>query len=78
MYILYKTSLLHQPNDYIGFTPSCPPHILQQNCAHAPPTNSKYRVKSFCEVVYTNFRPNVFGAGKRISMEILVGVGLHG
>jgi len=21
---LYKTSLLHQPDDYIGFTPSCP------------------------------------------------------
>jgi len=44
---------------------------------HPPPTNSKYRVKSFCEVGYTNFRPNVFGAGKRISMEILVGVRLH-
>jgi len=27
-------SLLHRPNYYIGFTPSCPPHILQQNCAH--------------------------------------------
>jgi len=22
---IYKTSLLHQPDDYIGFTPSCPP-----------------------------------------------------
>jgi len=21
----YKTSLLHQPDNYIGFTPSCPP-----------------------------------------------------
>jgi len=42
-----------------------------------PPTNSKYRVKLFCEVGYANFRPNVFGAGKRISMEILVGVWLH-
>jgi len=31
---MYKTSLLHRPIDYIGFTPSCPPHILQQNCAH--------------------------------------------
>jgi len=31
---LYKTSLLLRPDDYIGFTPSCPPHILQQNYAH--------------------------------------------
>jgi len=31
---IYKTSLLHRPDHYIGFTPSCPPHILQQNCAH--------------------------------------------
>jgi len=22
---IYKTSLLHRPDDYIGFTPSCPP-----------------------------------------------------
>jgi len=22
-----KPSLLHQPDDYIGFTPSCPPHF---------------------------------------------------
>ena len=31
---IYETSLLHQPDDYIGLTPSCPSHILQQNCAH--------------------------------------------
>ena len=31
---IYKMSLLHRPYDYIGFTPSCPPHILQQNFAH--------------------------------------------
>jgi len=42
---------------------------------HPPPTNSKYRLKLFCEVGYANFRPNVFGAGKRISIQILVGVG---
>ena len=29
-----KTLHQHRPNEYIGFTPSCPPHILQQNCAH--------------------------------------------
>jgi len=41
---IYKTSLMHRPDYYVGFIPSCPP-ILQQNCAHAhrptnfPPTN---------------------------------------
>jgi len=34
-------------------------------------------LKSIFEVGYANFRPNVFAAGKRILMEILVGVGLH-
>ena len=42
---------------------------------HPPLTISKYRLKSFCEVSYADFRPNVFGAGKMISMEILVGEG---
>jgi len=42
-----------------------------------PPTNSKNILKSFCEVGYANFRLNVFTAGKRMSMEILVGVGMH-
>jgi len=32
---VYKTLLLHRVDDYIGFTSSCLPHILQQNCAHA-------------------------------------------
>jgi len=44
---------------------------------HPPSAKSKNRLKSFCEVGYANFRPNVFPAGKRISMEILVGVGVH-
>jgi len=44
---------------------------------HPPPTKGKNRLKSFFEVSHTNFRPNVFGAGKRISMENFVGVGLH-
>ena len=44
---------------------------------HPPPTTTKNRFKSFCEVGYANFRPNVFAEGKRISMEILVGVGMH-
>jgi len=34
-----KTSHQHRPDEYIGFTPSCPPHILQQNYAHG----GKYR-----------------------------------
>jgi len=29
---IHKT-LLQRPDDH-GFTPSCPTHILQQNCAH--------------------------------------------
>jgi len=44
---------------------------------HPPPTSTINRLKSFCEVGYANFRPNVCAAGKRISMEILVRVGLH-
>ena len=44
---------------------------------HPPPAVSECRLKSFCEVDYANFRPNVFGAGKRIPMETLVGMGLH-
>jgi len=36
---------------------------------HPPPTNSKNMLKSFCEVGYANFMPNVFAAGKRITME---------
>jgi len=31
---IYKTLLLHRPDDFIEFTLYCPPHILQQNCAH--------------------------------------------
>jgi len=44
---------------------------------HPPSTNSKNRLKSFREVGYANFRPNDVAAGKWISMEILVGMGLH-
>ena len=44
---------------------------------HSLPTSTKNRLKSFCDVVYANFRLNIFVAGKRISVEILVGVGLH-
>jgi len=44
---------------------------------HPQPSNSKYKLKSFCELSYANFRPNAFAAGKRISMEIFVGVRLH-
>jgi len=44
---------------------------------HPPPINSKNRLKAFCEVGYAHFRPNVFAAGKRTSVEVLVRVGLH-
>jgi len=39
-----KTSLLHRPDDHIGFTPSCPSHVLQQNCVHG----WKRCIKSTC------------------------------
>ena len=48
-----------------------------ERTVHPPPANSKNRLKSFCEVGYTNFRPKVFAAGKRISVEILVSMGVH-
>ena len=48
-----------------------------ERTVHPPPAKSKNRLKSFCEVGYANFRPNVFAAGKRISMEISVGMGAH-
>jgi len=41
-----------------------------------PPT-VKIDRNSVCEVGYANFMPNVFAAGKKISKEILVGVGMH-
>jgi len=44
---------------------------------HPPSNNSKNRLKSFCDVGYANYRLIVFAAGKRISVEILVGLGLH-
>ena len=31
---IYESLLLHQSDDFIDFTLNCPPHILQQNCAH--------------------------------------------
>jgi len=37
---------------------------------HAPPTNSKNRLTAFREVGYVNFRPNVFAAGKRTSVQV--------
>jgi len=36
---VYKTSLPDRLDDYIGFTSSCLPHILQQNCAHGQEWN---------------------------------------
>jgi len=37
---------------------------------HPPSTNTKNILKSFCQVGYANFMPNVFAAGKRISMNM--------
>ena len=48
-----------------------------ERTVHPPPANNANKLKSFCEVGYANFRPNVFAVGKRISMEISVGMGVH-
>jgi len=34
---IYEMSLLHRPDDYIGFTASCPRHMLQQILRPWPP-----------------------------------------
>ena len=41
------------------------------------PSAAKINCKSFCKVGYANFGQTFFATSKRISMEILVGVGLH-
>ena len=71
-----------QASKWSPFTTLCCGYVCREQQGeiermHPPPTSTKSRLKSFCEVGYANFRPNVFVAGKRISMEILVGVGLH-
>jgi len=42
---IYKTSLPHRPEDYIGFTSSCPPHILQQ----IAPMHSQTAMSRLCK-----------------------------
>ena len=34
---IYKSSLLHRPNDYTGFTPSCPPTFYKKLRPCTPP-----------------------------------------
>ena len=46
-------------------------------CRQGPTRGDWKDTSSTHQVDYANFRPNVFAAGERISMEILVGVGLH-
>jgi len=55
----------------------CRPQQGEIERTHPTPTNRKSRLKATCEVDYANLRSNVFAAGKRISTEILVGVGLN-
>ena len=50
---MYKMSLLHRPDDHIVFTPSRPPHILQQNCTHWSYPNA---IKKPCVSVIINLR----------------------
>jgi len=44
---------------------------------HPPPTSSKNRLKSVCDIGYANLRPNLFVTCKKILIEVLVGMGLH-
>jgi len=37
---IYKTSLLHRPDYYIGFTPSCPPAFYNKIAPMAEPNRS--------------------------------------
>jgi len=43
---IYKTLLLHRPDDYIDFTPSCSRNISQQYCAHG---DWQFSVECFTE-----------------------------
>ena len=75
---IYKTSLLHRPDGYIGFTPSCPPHILHQNCAHV---SEPFRREEFAFCPQTAEARKVAGIGfhlpevytpRRVGSQILV------
>ena len=48
---IYETSVLHRRDDYIDFTSSCHPHILQQYCAHYMTDMTSYRPVAFSTVV---------------------------
>jgi len=54
---IYKTSLLHQPDDYIGFIPSCLPHILQQNCARVIECKATFALAIFPNSFAQRFQP---------------------
>ena len=43
---IYKTSLLHRPDDYTGFTPSCPPHIYNKIAPMSDQKSAKIIFKS--------------------------------
>ena len=43
---IYKPSLLHRPNDYIGFTPSCPPTFYNKIAPMATIVNPQHLLLS--------------------------------
>jgi len=49
---IYKTSLLHRPDEHIRYTPSCPPNILQQNCTHDLTIDSHWAPKAYCSKIH--------------------------
>ena len=62
---IYNTLLPHRADDYIGITSSCPPHILQQNCAHelVGAQNRSFHkqwLNEFTWLAYSNFYNGAF------------------
>jgi len=58
---IYKTSFLHRPDDYIGFTPSCTPHFITK----LRPWSVVVYTRPYCpsRIVYVNLHWLVVGRG---------------
>jgi len=52
LYTIQKTSLLHQPYDYIGFTPSCSPTFYNKM---PPMLVTIYMVDIVCKQTYSSY-----------------------
>jgi len=43
---IYKTSLLHRPDDFIGFTPNCPPTFYNKIAPMTQTTSRNQRLQT--------------------------------